>query len=548
MTITIFPEPVEIIEEDGTFKMSSEILDRIRKPIVDVESYAAVLAKFSIILSRSNENEQIDGIGNEGYTLAVTHDHAAITCNTIVGAFYGIQTLRWLLPFGEPEAEVVEIPCCRIVDYPRFPYRGYMLDEARHFLGVETVKSVLDWMALLKLNRFHWHLTEDQGWRIEIKQYPKLVEVGSTRDSTPIYRNVRRPRGVENSDGIPHSGHYTQEQLKDVIRYASQRHITIIPEIEMPGHATAALASYPELRCILPDDVPPEGGNVLGRFLDGPNIKVSTRWGVHANLFCVGNPATMQFLKDVLREVAGLFPGPIIHIGGDEVPKTQWMCCERCQERMASHNLATEEDLQKAFTAEIVDYLATLGKITMLWSEHTDESLAKRKENVICHYWTGSLDKVNGFLENGGKILMSPSRSVYVDLAYSFLPLKKVFSFDPQGADALKDVSELAARNATDGGIIGVEAPMWGEVFQSKAQVEYCTFPRILAVSDLVWTRQENRQYGRFMERVRVALDILDALDINHASLAEADPSAETIEKARSNPGFGRYAHFEKLG
>ena len=545
--ITIFPDPVKITENDGVFAVPAELARYLEKPLEDFNSYSDDLAKFSVFLSRASDDNLIDSIGTEGYILTVTPNRITIKSNTATGSFYGIQTIRWLLPKGDSLAKKAKtarltLHCCEIVDYPRYPYRGYLLDEGRYFLGTAVVKSVLDWMALLKLNQFHWHLTEDQGWRVEIKKYPRLTEIGSKRDSTPVYRNG--PSGAKNRDGIPHGGYYTQAQIREIVEYAAKRHITVVPEIEMPGHATAALASYPEMRCALPNDLPLEGANVFGHHLDGRDIKVASDWGVFANIFCVSNPKTIEFLHDILKEVVGLFPGPIIHIGGDEVPKAQWMCCEHCQEKMAKLGLKSEEELQKSFTAEIIDYLASLGKKTMLWNEHTDETLAKRKENVICQYWTGSLERVNGFLENGGRLLMSISSFLYVDYAYHSLPLKMVYHYDPLGSETVKAISKKAAEKASAGGIIGVEATMWGEVFQSKVQVEYCTFPRMFAVADICWTPQDNKNYSRFMERVEGALKIWDVLGISHATLEEADPSEKAIELAKKNPKFGWHAYF----
>ncbi|MBN2150151.1 MAG: beta-N-acetylhexosaminidase [Candidatus Lokiarchaeota archaeon] len=541
----IFPLPVKITEIAGSLAVPEKVLDALAGPSAGFQAYADRLARLDVQLHTSPINTPIAGIGTEGYTLRVSNDGIAIGANSEAGCFYGAQTLRWMLqPDGSGETCTCQAGFCEIMDYPRFPYRGYMLDEGRYFLGVDVVKSVLDWMALLKLNRFHWHLTEDQGWRAEIKKYPRLTEIGSKRDSTPRYRNREPPNGETNSDGTPHCGFYTQEQVKDVVAFAGRRHITIVPEIEMPGHATAALASYPEMRCVLPDDLPPGGADVLGRHLDGSNIKVATRWGVSANILCAGNPKTIDFLHDILKEVVDLFPGPVIHIGGDEVPKTQWICCERCQERIANLGLKSEEELQKAFTAEIIDYLASLGKQTMLWNEHTDEGLAARKDNVICQYWTGSLDKVAGFLEKGGRLVMSPSSHVYVDHSYALLPLRKVYHYEPLGEEAEKALSKRAFESASSGGIIGVEAPMWGEVFKSKWQVEYCTFPRLLAVADIAWAPKGAKDHAGFMKRVERALEYLDVLKINHATLEDADPSDATIERAKKHPDFGGYAYF----
>lgn len=551
MTIAIFPDPVKITSQPGTLAVPARLSKQLEEPIVDVNEFNRTFAVDPIRVSIAGKEDRIDGIGTEGYVLTIDPSQATVRANGITGCFYGIQSIRWLLHQACMDAGMladddltVEVPCCEIVDYPRFPYRGFMLDEARYFLGMDAVKSVLDWMGLLKLNRFHWHVTEDQGWRLEIAGYPRLTEIGSRRDSTPRFRNRMPLDGKENSDATPHGGFYTRAQVREIVEHAALRHVTIVPEIEMPGHATAALASYPEVRCILPDDLPPGGALVLGHQLDGPDIKVSTRWGVHANIFCAGNPRTIEFLHDVLGEVAAMFPGPIIHVGGDEVPKAQWMCCDRCQQRMADLGLVVEEDLQKAFTAGIVDHLAGLGKTTMLWNEHTDESLASRKDHVICQYWTGTIDKLAGFLERGGRVVMSPSSHVYVDLAYHALPLRKVHEYEPLGEDAVRALGKAAFERAAAGGILGIEAPMWGEVFTSRQQMEHCAFPRVLAVADTCWTPAGRKDHARFMTRLGVALPFLDRLGIAHASIEEADPDEAAIERARQGPDHGHYMSF----
>ncbi|MFN2146684.1 MAG: beta-N-acetylhexosaminidase, partial [Anaerolineales bacterium] len=296
--------------------------------------------------------DDLENLGEEGYQLIVTTGGARLQAHTPAGIFYAIQTLRQLLP-AEIEAPIPvcgmvwQIPCVEIEDIPRYPWRGYMLDEARHFQGIDTVKKLLDLMALFKLNRFHWHLTDDQGWRIEIRQYPRLTEIGGQRAGTV----VGNPYLSQKHNQIPHQGFYTQDQIQEVVAYARERQIMVIPEIEIPGHSTAALAAYPQFSCT------------------GGPFEVITGWGIFPEIYCAGKPETYEFLRNILAEVIELFPAPYIHIGGDEAPKKRWKACPDCQLKITQENLPDEEALQVHMVNQIAEFLRQHEKRMIFWSD-----------------------------------------------------------------------------------------------------------------------------------------------------------------------------------
>ena len=349
--ISIIPMPIKVDKMQLNFSLSKDTViltdPGLLKQAEFLKNLIAPATGFEFaIRDQTNEDgdnntiilsiEESEKISHpEGYQLEVSQEKIEILGRTPQGVFYGIQTLRQLLPVEIESSSKINrewsVQCVSIEDYPRFSWRGFMLDESRHFFGKETVRKMLDLMASLKFNIFHWHLTDDQGWRIEIKKYPRLIEVGSKRKGTNINRKIL--------DGIPVAGYYTQDEIKEIIEYASERFITIIPEIDVPGHVTSVLASYPELSCI-----------------DGP-FEVSTHFGIHKEILCAGKEKTFEFIQDVLKEVMELFPSNIIHTGGDEVPKRRWIRCADCQARINKEGLKSEEELQVYFTNRVANYL-----------------------------------------------------------------------------------------------------------------------------------------------------------------------------------------------
>ncbi|NMC07738.1 MAG: beta-N-acetylhexosaminidase [Candidatus Lokiarchaeota archaeon] len=423
----------------------------------------------------------------ERYTLVVSADRIVISATGEAGAFYGIQTLLQLLLAPDKGRRAVgkaaTIPCVTIEDEPRFRWRGFMLDEGRYFLGKEFVKKLLDVLARYKFNVFRWHLTEDQGWRVAIQKYPNLVDVGSKRKGTSVHRNMPFLK----IDNIPHEGYYTKDDLKEVIAFAAERFITIVPEIEMPGHSMAALAAYPEYSCT------------------GEPFEVPSTWGVKKDVYCVGKDKTVAFLKDVLDEVMEIFPSKTIHIGGDEVPKDRWKACPDCQARMKALNLPSEHDLQVHFTNDIAHYVASKGRRIMGWNEILSDNL---DPSAICQHWTGPVDPIVKALEKGRDVVGSLSEFVYVDLRYDKVPMKKCYAYDP----AYPGISEAARAH-----VLGIETPLWGEVFQSDKQAFWYAFPRALAIAEASWTPAGRKDYARFVSKVRNHVPWLEAWGVTCA-------------------------------
>lgn len=451
-----------------------------------------------------NQNNKINFIqdddisSDEGYQLTVTPQQIEIRAKTDQGAFYAIQSLRQLLPpefeNGTFSQERVSVPGVTITDAPQFQYRGMHLDVGRHFFSVDFIKKYIDALAMLKMNTFHWHLTEDQGWRIEIKKYPKLQEIAAFRKQTLI-----GSYDAENQkfDGKRYGGFYTQEEIKDVVAYAQERHVTIIPEIEMPGHAQAAISAYPELGCT------------------GEQIKVAETWGVFDHIFC-SKDATFKFLEDVLDEVLELFPGEYIHIGGDEAPKTQWKNCPQCQQRIQGEGLKDEDELQNYFITRIEKYLNSKGRQIIGWDEILEGGLAP---NATVMSWRGTEGAVEAAKQHHN-VILTPTSHSYFDYYQSdsaeeplaiggFLPLEKVYAFNPVPEELSAEESKY---------VLGAQANLWTEYIPDEKQVEYMVFPRILAMSEVVWSSNKNKNYSNFVQRVEHFHQRLDALDINYAN------------------------------
>jgi hexosaminidase len=423
----------------------------------------------------------------ESYRLDITPAAATIVAGDSAGLFYGMQTLQQLVA----AANGGPIRAIHIEDAPRFRYRGMHLDVARHFMPVEFVKRYIDLMSRYKLNTFHWHLTDDQGWRIQINKYPRLTEVGGCRKETMVEKNFTPYVG----DGTPHCGFYTQDQIRDVVAYARQRFVTVIPEIEMPGHAKAALAAYPELACT-----------------PGP-FETWTKWGVDEDVFCPKDE-TFRFIADVLTEVAALFPGPYIHVGGDEVPKTRWRASPIAQEVMRRENLADPAALQSWFIRRVEQMVIARGKKLIGWDEILEGGLAPEATVMS---WRGSAGGIAAAKENHD-VIMSPNSHMYFD-AYQgdpkqeplaiggFLPLERVYEFEPV-PDSL--TPEQAKH------ILGAQSNLWTEYIPTPAQAEYMAWPRALALAELNWSPKASRSWESFKARLPWALRSLDQLKVNY--------------------------------
>ena len=379
----------------------------------------------------------------------------------------------------------------KIEDYPRFHWRGYMFDVCRHFFGVAIVKRMLDLLALHKLNVFHWHLTEDQGWRIEMKKYPKLTEIGSIR-KIAIKENNETPNLP---DPTKYGGFFTQTEVQEIIEYAQQRFITVVPEIELPGHSMAAITAYPEFSCT------------------GGPFEVPNRWGVFHDVYCPGKPAVLTFLKDVLDETIALFPGDIIHTGGDEVPKDRWENCPDCQTKIKQENLVNEHELQVFVTNYFAQYLQQKGKRLMGWNEILDEKLAS---NAIGQFWMGSEAPIIKHLNNGRDIVISDNKYVYLDKRYKSITLDKAYSYNP-----VPNGLSSEARSH----ILGMEAPLWTERVPNLQRVDFQTFPRLTAFAETDWTPNEKKDLARFKSALTQFNKRLDTLGVKPASDEDSNPT-----------------------
>jgi hexosaminidase len=438
--------------------------------------------------------------GAEGYRLDVRSDVVTITASNPAGSFYATQTIRQLLPpaiFRSAAVAGTEwtIPAVTIEDRPRFQWRGAHLDVSRHFMPKEFVKKYIDLLALHKMNTFHWHLTDDQGWRIEIKKYPRLTDVGAWRDRTIIGR-PQRDSAANVFDNKRHGGFYTQDDVREVVAYATERFVTVVPEIEMPGHSQAAIAAYPSL------------GNL------GDTVKPWTTWGVNPYIL---NPSdtTIAFMKDVLTEVMALFPSPFIHVGGDEAIKPQWKASPRAQARIKEFGLKDEDELQSWFIKQMDSFLTTHGRRLVGWDEILEGGLAP---NAVVMSWRGIAGGIAAS-RAGHDVVMTPGSHTYFDhyqtankdsepLAIGgFLPIDTVYSYEPVPA-------ELEPRFASH--ILGAQGQVWTEYIEGPKNVEYMAFPRMSALSEVLWTSRARRDFADFSARLPVHLARLDALDVNY--------------------------------
>ena len=509
--ISVIPKPVNMNLGEGLFHITEKTIIESDPELVDIANYfkdfllspnglSLRITNLQTDLNKSNTiylvlNGKLSDLTEEGYSLKINQERIVLSAPKPVGIFYGIQTIRQLLPKEIEEKEVTSkiewtLPSIEIIDYPRFSWRGYMLDEGRHFFGKEVVKHILDLMALFKMNVFHWHLTEDQGWRIEIKKYPLLTEVGSTRTRTQIGGFLSKKM-----DNTPHKGYYTQEEIKDIISHAASLFIKIIPEIDMPGHSKSALAAYPEFSCT------------------GGPFEVSTRFGIKKDVYCVGKESTFEFLNNILDEIILLFPSEIIHIGGDEVPKKRWEKCPDCQERIKTENLENEKELQIYFTERINKFLSSHDRRLMGWSEILSASSTK---DIIGQYWMFGKKKVIKHLKKGGNMVFSKFGYTYLDYSYKRTSLSKAYNYEPVPKNLHKDYH----RN-----ILGIEAPMWTEWVRNVRELDWQTFPRLIAIAESNWTPKKQKSFKSFKSRLEYILNRLDIMGVHHAQKEEYQPA-----------------------
>ena len=430
----------------------------------------------------------------EGYLLDSESGRVQIKAPKPAGIMNGIQTLRQII---QKENNDFYIQKGKILDYPAFQWRAFMLDEGRYFKGKEVVYMLLDQMSFMKMNVFHWHLTEDQGWRIEIKKYPKLTEVGAYRDSSEInhfHSNIY--------DGVPHGGFYIQEEIKEIVAYAQKLHIMIVPEIEMPGHASAAIAAYPWLGTT------------------GKPIEVPCKFGVQYDVYNVADPKVHQFLEDVLDEVIALFPDSVVHIGGDEVRYNQWNNSPSVKAYMKQNGISSPSELQVYFTNNISELLASKGKTMMGWNEITGDKLhefqtedksviseQKLAPGTIVHFWKGDTELMKRTIEKGYPVVNSTHDYTYLDYSYESIPLDKAYDFNP-----IPDGLSAAEQKQ----IIGLGCQMWGEFIPTVESMNRKIFPRIAAYAEVGWTAPDQKDFDRFLDNLPKFLKRWDAAEISY--------------------------------
>ncbi|QNF33377.1 family 20 glycosylhydrolase [Adhaeribacter swui] len=504
----LVPLPLEVKAYDGKFTLPAKIV--IAAKTADeqnvagfLKDYFTVLGKVATVTPDANQATVKLKIGAltsknpEAYQLTVDQSGASITASAGPGLFYGAQTLMQLLP---PTAqETIAVPYVRITDEPAFKWRGNMLDVARHFFPVAFVKKYIDYLAAYKINTFHWHLTDDQGWRVEIKKYPKLTQISAFRNESLVgaQQLMKKPEDYK-YDGIPHGGFYTQEEIKDVVAYAQKRYITVVPEIEMPGHSVAILAAYPELAC-----------------KPGP-YQTRTLWGISDDIVCPSEE-TFQFFENVLAEVIPLFPGKYVHIGGDEAPKDRWRESNLVKGIMKKEKIKDVEKVQGWFNNRIEKFLLAKGKKLIGWDEILEGGISP-KSTIMS--WRGEKGGIEA-ARHGNEVVMSPASHLYLDYGQNpvphspveplmiggYLPLEKVYSYNPLS-------SELTP--AQHKYILGVQANLWTEYIPTPEKVEYMLFPRIMALAEVAWTPSAKKNYADFQQRLGQQFPRLDAKNIKY--------------------------------
>ncbi|MFZ4725856.1 MAG: beta-N-acetylhexosaminidase [Paludibacter sp.] len=438
-------------------------------------------SKYAIILKKDTSLLNI-----EAYTISINDSNIMITGKTEIGVFYGIQTLRKSISGNNP-TDSIFFPSVEINDSPRFVYRGMLLDVSRHFFSVSFIKKYIDILALHNINNFHLHLTDDQGWRIEIKKYPMLTKVGSIRSETVIGRNT----GVY--DSIPYGGYYTQKEIKEIVRYAAERYINVVPEIDMPGHMLAALASYPELGC------------------SGLQYNVATKWGVFDDVLCVGNEKTYRFVENVLSEVISLFPSKYIHIGGDECMKVKWEKCPKCQLRIVKEGFKSdsihraETKLQSYFIARMEKFLNRKGRQIIGWDEILEGGLTP---NATVMSWRGTEGGVLAAKQKHN-VIMSPNSHLYFNYYQSPTSVEEIYNYNPIPLELAADEQKY---------IIGVQANLWTEYITTEQQAEYMTLPRLAALCEVQWTAPEKKNYADFLLRIKALKNIYSMYSYNYAT------------------------------
>ena len=511
----VIPLPQEVsLTQENPFKLNENVLIAYPENNALLQRNAEFLSEYiqqatnyapktkAIAAGEQVKNAIVLGLdpsiaNKEGYVLTTTPEGININGQTENGVFYGIQTLRKSIPAEAKEATIL-IPAGEIKDEPRFSYRGMHLDVGRHFFPKEFMKKYIDLLALHNMNTFHWHLTDDQGWRIEIKKYPKLTEIGSQRSRTVIGRNTQE------YDNTPYGGFFTQEEAKEIVKYAQERYITVIPEVDLPGHMLAALAAYPEMGCT------------------GGPYEVCPRWGIFEDVLCIGNDQTMQFLEDVMNEIIEIFPSKYVHIGGDEAPRTRWEKCPKCQARIkteglkADKNHTAEDRLQSYCMTRIEEFLNSKGRQIIGWDEILEGDVAP---NATVMSWRGMEGGIKA-AQLGHDVIMTPTSFCYFDYYQTadtkdeplgiggYVPIEKVYSLEPVPAALTEEQSKH---------ILGAQANLWTEYIHSSEHVEYMVLPRMAALAEVQWTQPEKKDFKDFTKRLARLMKFYQRDGFNYA-------------------------------
>ena len=512
-TISIIPQPYSVTSAAERFRLTPQTkifidpnnqeLKKIAEMFVaHVKSATsmslAIVPKSGVAMSNGiffTMKNASDSLEKEGYQLTVANNNIILRANKGNGIFYGMQTLLQLFPVNKKDlsGSLIYLQGANIIDKPRFEWRGLMLDVGRFYYSMDFLKKYIDYLAMHKMNTFHWHLVEDHGWRLEIKKYPRLTDVGAWRAANQFDRTQL--------DQTAKGGYYTQEQAKELVAYAASKYINIVPEIEMPGHIYSALVAYPELSCT------------------GGPFEMLSRWGIQKDIYCAGNEKTFEFIENVLEEVIAIFPSPIIHIGGDEAPKERWKACSKCQQRIKNEGLKDEHELQSYFIKRIEDFLLTKNKSIIGWDEILEGGLAP---NASVMSWRG----VKGGIEAAKQhhnVIMTPNNYFYLDyyqgkpyqeplsMGSELVTLEKVYSFEPVA-------KELSAEEGKF--IKGVQGNVWSEYIHSPEKVEYMAFPRAAAVAEIGWSSPASRNWEDFKRRMEYQYARYDLAGINYAKSA----------------------------
>lgn len=500
----LIPAPAQLNQKPGEFVIDKNVSlsfknDSIKKIAEYFQQHVESLSGIQLSLNENREKkivfslDQNLSLPTEGYQLDVSEKEIAISAIAPAGLFYAVQTMLQYFP-GIRTNEILKIPAMEITDKPAFTWRGMMLDVSRHFFSVETIKEVLDLMAFYKLNTFHWHLTDNEGWRLEIKKYPRLTSVGAWRQEIPgsiMYKQDSTYAEPLTGKPYRYGGYYTQEQAREVVKYAKERNITVIPEIEMPGHSAAALAAYPEFSCAKPDQDPP-GSNLWDGVTDTEHMAFN---------YCAGEEAPFHFLEDVLTEIMDIFPSEYIHVGGDEVDKSYWEKCASCQARIKTENLKDEDGLQSYFIKRMEKFLSAHNRKLLGWDEILEGGLAPAATVMS---WRGEKGGISA-AKSGHDVVMTPSDPLYFNRyqagpegepqagPYSINTLEKVYKYKPV-PDAL-NASEAKH-------VLGSQFAVWTEFISSVEHLEYMMLPRMAAFSEALWSNPENRDFDSFKERL----------------------------------------------